>query len=314
MQPKSAEKVIQKISKSYGLSDKIEISLEANPTSSNQQKFAEFVQAGINRFSIGVQNLDNEQLQFLGREHSANEALHTVEEAMKVCSNVNLDIIYGLPHENFQKWCAHVKRVLEFQSQHISAYQLTIEPNTVFHKQVKIGQWSPLTTDAQCEYFDFICETLETYGYVNYEISNHARPGFECQHNLHVWKYGDYLGIGAGAHGRWCGIHKNYASTRAYKIPAAYINAINEYEHALFEKTSLKKGERTHEHMLMSFRLKEGIPLELVEQAIEHNLLDVKQLEQMLLNGFVHKTTSHLALTPKGWPLLDAVLERLTSP
>lgn len=260
MNPLTTETLINKVCDFFKTSsDKVEITLEANPTSSSLNKFLDFESAGINRFSIGVQSLQDKHLEFLGREHSAKEALKTVEQALKTKARINFDLIYGLPEQNLTEWLSDLSYAVSVDAGHISAYQLTIEPNTKFYSDMRKNNLTPMPNDLQADFFDATRKKLTENGYSHYEISNFAKVNQECLHNVHVWKYGSYLGIGAGAHGR---IHcKNITATQNYKLPFRYIEKVTKNQHGVFMSQETDNETALFEKILLGIRLKAGVKL-----------------------------------------------------
>ena len=273
-----------------------EITLEANPTSSAAEKFKDFVGVGVNRFSIGVQGLDETELTFLGREHTAREALAVVDMALNATPNVNFDLIYGLPHQPLARWHEQLNWAVGKGVAHISAYQLTIEPNTVFYAQVNKGTWQPVDNETEADFFDLTRRVLTEVGYENYEISNFARPGFACRHNVHVWEYKPYLGIGAGAHGRVNGF-----ATATYKMPESYMKNAAKNPFAVY--TQLDNQTADEERLMMGLRLAKGI--------IPPPRFD-NQINLLIKDGFLEKNEDgRTRLTPQGWPVLNGVLRKI---
>ncbi|MBI1363792.1 MAG: radical SAM family heme chaperone HemW [Proteobacteria bacterium] len=310
MEQRHVSAILSAIDASFGIRPETEITLEANPTSSEAEKFAAFKAAGVNRLSVGVQSLTQADLTFLGREHSATEALKTVEDALRIVGNVNLDLIFGLPGQKLENWTAQLETALGLGTPHLSCYQLTIEPGTAFYGQARKGAFTMPDSDTQADFEEATRALLSVNGYQNYEVSNYAKPGKACRHNVAVWQYGDYGGVGAGAHGRITAADGRKYATRGYKMPDKYLAAVAEVGHGWYEQIPIDLHQQAEEALLMGLRLKEGLslstlPLPLAEVA------DTKGLQQMYTLGFLQSDGNTLALTPAGWPLLDGVLRHI---
>lgn len=288
MPPKTVEAIINKIAQNWQLAPDIEITLEANPTSVEYQKFKDFKSAGINRVSIGVQSFVEEELKFLGREHSAHEATQAINYAANVFDNYSFDLIYALPSQNLKAWENQLHDALKMAKYHISLYQLTIEPNTNFyHRKVQVPR-----DDIAAEFYRLTQAITNAAGLPAYEISNHAKAGYESKHNLTYWRYEDYLGIGAGAHGRVNG----YATVMT-KSPEKWL------ENPLELSVKLTEVEKFEEQVLMGIRLKEGLPISLKPQ--------LKNLDMLVAEGFIEETESAIKATNKGFLMLNSVIEKL---
>ncbi len=314
MSEKILSDILEEVDISFSINKETEITLEANPTSSEAQKFAEFTRAGINRFSIGVQSLEQEDLKFLGREHSVAEALKTVEMALSLTPNVNLDLIYGLPHQDISKWLLNLEKLLSIGTTHLSAYQLTVEKNTQLYKSVLKGLVTELDPDSKYDFYQETCQLLEENGYTQYEVSNFAKPGYECKHNHHIWQYKPYLGIGAGAHGRIITEQDQVFATNNYKMPHTYIDKITTENSGFQSKKQLTDQEIVEETLLMSLRLKNGVNINDLNKKIQNpwqSYIDIAGLERMKKIGFLTESTETLKLTEAGQQLLDGILSEI---
>lgn len=291
MPTKLVEAIINKIAKLWILADDIEITLEANPTSVEAEKFVAFRGAGVNRVSIGVQSFDEAELKFLGREHSANEARNAIELAAKIFPRYSFDLIYALPDQSFDTWRARLTEALKLTRGHISLYQLTIEPATNFyHRKI---QTPP--DDVAADFYDLTQEICEAHNLPAYEVSNHASAGNESAHNLTYWRYGEYLGIGAGAHGRI-----NSHASAMVKSPEKWLDLVQKNGHGLEVWQKLSPAEQEEERIMMGLRLNEGIILP------EH--LDTKML---IANGLLEKIGEKTRATKQGMLVLNLVLSKL---
>jgi oxygen-independent coproporphyrinogen-3 oxidase len=295
--------------KLWGFAPGIEITLEANPTSFEAGRFAEFARAGINRLSIGVQSFDAQALAFLGRTHSVATAERVVGRAQELFGRVSFDLIYALPGQTAGEWEAQLGKALAIGTGHLSLYQLTIEPNTRFATDVRRQAFAPMDNDEAADLFA-ITEALTTAaGLPAYEISNHARPGEESRHNLAYWRYQDYVGIGPGAHGRRGGV-----ATKRMRKPENWLAAIRRQAHGIDWTRPLGRPEAATEALLMGLRLAEGIePAALAARfhLAETQLLDARRVELYRELGFVWHRGGRLGVTPAGMPVLDTILGEL---
>lgn len=258
MPPSIAESIISKVSQIASITKDTEITLEANPTSVESSKFAGFKQAGINRISIGIQSFNEHDLKFLGRKHSSKEAISALEIAGKYFDNYSFDLIYGLPDQTLDTWHKELEFALSFASKHISLYQLTIEKGTPFYSMHKKKQFTLPDQEIAADLYDLTNNMLDVKGFKLYEISNYADQGFESKHNLNYWRYGDYLGIGPGAHSRlsFCDadVYKVQAAEMIYK-PEAWLNAVSRLRNV--EILSLQDAAK--EIIMMGLRLVKGM-------------------------------------------------------
>ena len=288
MPPKMVEAIINKIAQNWQLAADAEITLEANPTSVEYQKFKDFKAAGVNRVSVGVQSFDEAELKFLGREHNANDAKNAIKYAAEVFDNYSFDLIYALTSQIPKSWAAALSEAIKLANYHISLYQLTIEHGTNFYQR-KV----PVPSDSlAAEFYEITQEITEKHGLPAYEISNHAKAGYESKHNLTYWRYTDYLGIGAGAHGR---INGN--ATVMTKSPEKWL------ENPLESITQLTEQEKFEEKVMMGIRLKEGLPIALKPR--------LQNLEMLKAEGFITETTTRITATNKGFLVLNSLIEKL---
>ncbi len=311
MPPQLVGDLLEEASKLWGLTDDIEITLEANPSSVEARNFADLADAGINRVSLGIQSLEDKALQWLGRLHGSLEALNALETAQNHFGRVSFDLIYALPGQTPNQWTDQLSRAISFGTSHLSLYQLTIEPGTRFATDVRRGVFEPLSDDEAAELFTITQELSNAAGLTAYETSNHAKPGEESQHNLTYWRYQDYAGIGPGAHGRRGG----FATTR-HKKPENFLNAVAERGHGIAEQRMLKPTEQAAEALLMGLRLAEGIDLTALESRFaipRADLIVEAKLAQYAELGLLWQDGSRIGVTTKGSPLLDALLAELVA-
>lgn len=290
----------------WGFAPGIEITLEANPSSVESDKFAALAGAGINRVSLGVQALDDAALRFLGRLHGVAEALAALDVAQRHFGRVNFDLIYARPDQTPAAWEAELRRALGFGTGHLSLYQLTIEPGTRFATMVREGAFVPLDDDAAADLFELTRTLTMAHGLPAYEISNHARPGERSRHNLAYWRYDDYAGIGPGAHGRRGGM-----ATVRHRKPENWLEAIAQHGHGLCEERVLGRAEQASEALLMGLRLTEGLDLGALAQRVGlsvANLIDADRFAFYQARGLLWQQGSRVGVTAAGMPLLDALL------
>ncbi|MFL2840240.1 MAG: radical SAM family heme chaperone HemW [Pseudohongiellaceae bacterium] len=301
--PESISYLLTNINSFIPFMQNIEITLEANPGTFEQIKFSEFHAAGINRLSIGVQSFDPAFLKKLGRVHSEHEALLAAEIALQAgFTNFNLDLMFGLPEQTAEQAITDLKQAIQLQPSHLSWYQLTIEPNTVFYNRPPA--LPPLITIEAIQ--DQGVALLETTDFKRYEVSAFSQAGKQSRHNLNYWQFGDYLGIGAGAHGKISLPHKNQIiRTKKTKQPQAYLEPNNSY---LTDVTPIPEEDLALEFMMNALRLSEGIDIEMLEERTGLNLNEISSILSKLRNkGLLQPDT--LCTTPKGYNLLNNVLQ-----
>lgn len=311
MPPDLVAALIGEAERLWGLDRKIEITLEANPSSVEAGRFADLAAAGVNRISLGVQALDDGELAFLGRLHGADEALRALETAQAHFGRVSFDLIYALPGHTPALWEQRLKRALGFGTAHLSLYQLTIEPGTRFAAEVRRGRLRPLDDDVAAALFGITQDLCAAAGLPAYEISNHARAGQESRHNLTYWRYQDYVGIGPGAHGRRGGV----ASVR-HKKPESFLQAIAAQGHGIAEARALGAEEQAAEALLMGLRLVEGVDLAALAARFglpPEALVDAGALARLELLGLVWRAGARIGVEPQGRSVLDAVLAELVA-
>lgn len=316
MEPETVAALIDGVAEHFSLSDDIEISLEANPTSAEAQSFAGYRDAGVNRLSMGVQSLRDEALRFLGREHSVSEALKTIELARGIFPNISFDLIYALPDQSLEAWHKDLTEALNLAGDHLSLYQLTIEPNTGFAGALKRREFELPKDELAEEMFELTQDLCTKAGLPAYEISNHARPGFECRHNLTYWRYGHYLGIGPGAHGR-VEIGENRQAFEQTKRPEKWLDSVQNSNQGVETTSALNdQTERAEELLLMGLRLTEGVWFRNFEAAVGSPIFEniSRDKAQMLVKaGFLEVTDYRIRATDKGRFVLNSLLAELVS-
>ena len=309
MPPELVARLLAEAEELWGFDQEIEITLEGNPSSVEAANFAALAAAGVNRVSLGVQSLRDETLRFLGRLHGAGEALEALETAQKHFGRVSIDLIYARPGQSMAEWEQELSEALALGTDHLSLYQLTIEPTTRFATDVRRGVFAPLEDDPAADLFALTRQMTAAAGLPAYEVSNHARPGQESRHNLTYWRYQDYHGIGPGAHGRRGG-----AATLRHKKPENYLAAIGEQGHGISEMRSLGRREQASEALLMGLRLAEGVDLAGMAARFgleASTLVDDAKLALYRDLGLAWSEGQRIGVTEAGMPLLDALLGEL---
>jgi len=309
MPPETVAAVIAAADAAWGLAADCEITLEANPNSVEVANFAALASAGVNRVSIGVQSFDPQILEFLGRAHSGDEARRAIASAQAHFARVSFDLIYARPGQSLAAWETELGEALAFGTGHLSLYQLTIEPGTRFATLAAKGELVIPDGDAAADLFDATQALTRGAGLPRYEVSNHARPGEESRHNLTYWRYGDYAGIGPGAHGR-----RLAQATERHKKPENFLAAVERNGHGLKVETDLPPAERATEAMLMGLRLTEGIDLSRIEarSGLERGaFVDADAVARLAGQGLIAQAGGRLRVTDEGILLLDSILSEV---
>jgi oxygen-independent coproporphyrinogen-3 oxidase len=289
----------------------IEITLEANPSSVEAARFADLAAAGVNRVSLGLQSLENEALHFLGRAHDVREGLAALEVAQSTFGRVNFDLIYARPGQSLADWESELARGLSFGTDHLSLYQLTIEPGTRFATLVAQGKLNPADPDHAADLYEQTQAMTAAAGIPAYEISNHARPGQESRHNLTYWRYGDYVGVGPGAHGRRDGL-----ATLRHRKPENWMTAVERNGHGLQGEEPLDGRDRAREALLMGLRLAEGVDLDRIARLSGlpvDMLVDRDAVARIAGHGMIRQDGQRLRVDPAGMLLLDAILPEIVA-
>ena len=307
MPPDTAAALIERIKRHWRTARKLEVTLEANPNSAEAKRFAGFAAAGVNRLSLGVQALRPDALKFLGRAHDRDEALAAIKLSQELFARTSFDLIYARPGQGLDAWGEELDEALAVAGEHLSLYQLTIEPGTAFHTRARTAELRPLDDETAAAMFELTQDRLTASGRPAYEISNHARPGAECRHNLAYWRYEDYLGIGPGAHGRVTKGGVRYA-TRQRRLPEAWLR-----QPAFEEMIAVGRETAVEEMVMMGLRLAEGIPRARLETLAECDVeaLFGVSLARLVGGGFVALDSKHLRATAAGRQRLNAVLGAL---
>ena len=304
MPPATVAAILDAAQRIWTPADDIEITLEANPSSVEAARFADLAAAGVNRVSLGLQSLDDAALKFLDRAHDVTEGLGALDTAQRHFARVSFDLIYALPDQRLPDWEGQLARALSFGTEHLSLYQLTIEPGTRFATEAAKGRLTIPDGDSAADLFEATRAMTAAAGLPAYETSNHARPGAESRHNLTYWRYGDYAGVGPGAHGRRYGI-----ATQRRKKPENWLAAVDRNGHGIEVEEPLTPHDRASEALLMGLRLREGVDLAYVARLAGGTAPIVwPAVERLAGQGFIVHAGDRLRVTEAGALLLDAIM------
>ena len=305
MDPAWAARIVAAAKGLWPAAPDLEVTLEANPTDAEARRFAAFADAGVNRLSLGVQALDDEALRFLGRNHGAAEARHAAARAARAFPRLSLDLIYARPGQTEYGWREELKAALGLGPEHLSPYQLTIEPGAAFGRAVARGAFTPADPDLGARLYEATQAALQAEGFEAYEVSNHAcGDAARSRHNLVYWRGQDYLGVGPGAHGRLTAAGGRVATETARAIPA-YLKRVRETGVGVEVRETLDKLAAAEERLLLGLRTVEGVPL------AELAALGLAKLPSLEEDGFVRLAAGRLYATAKGRPVLDRVIAEL---
>lgn len=304
MAPSTVAALIDSARRHWDASGDIEITLEANPNSVEAARFADLAAAGVNRLSLGLQSFDDHSLAFLGRAHSASEGLDALAIAQKHFKRVSFDLIYALPGQSEQCWSAMLDRALGLGTGHLSLYQLTIEPGTRFAALLASGKLTEIDPGRAADLYEITAERTAAAGLPAYEVSNHARPGEESRHNLAYWRYGDYAGVGPGAHGRRLG-----QRTERHRKPETFLAAVARNGHGMSEEEPLTALQSAHEALVMGLRLTEGVDAgALAERFRLPAVVDWAVVERLAGSGHLERSGNRIAATAAGRLVLNRVI------
>lgn len=310
MEPETVGAVLESVARHWTVPDGIEITLEANPSSVEAARFRGYRAAGVNRVSLGVQALNDADLRFLGRLHDVEGALHAIGLAREIFPRLSFDLIYARPHQTLDAWAAELDRAIGYAADHLSLYQLTIEDGTRFQLLHEAGKFVMPEPDHAADLYKLTQEVTATRGLPAYEISNHARPGAESRHNLIYWRYGEYVGIGPGAHGRFVESGERIV-TFTEKLPEAWLERVEARGHGITGGERLTRDEEADEFLLMGLRLAEGIDLARYE-SLSGRSLSSKRIAVLQEERLVAPVgNSRLRATADGMIVLDAVVADL---
>ncbi len=313
MSPDTVALVINRVRRSWSLANDVEITLEANPSSAEAGRFAGYYDAGVNRLSLGVQALDDDALTFLGRAHDVAQARAALTMAQETFSCFSFDMIYARPRHTTADWLAELHEALALGGDHLSLYQLTLEPGTPFHARAARGELVVPDGDAAAALYKATQEALELAGLAAYEISNHARSGAQSRHNLTYWRSGDYLGIGPGAHGRLT-VDGKATALRQRRTPEAWLKDVETKGHGTTEREAIEPDARAAEVLMMGLRLTEGVPLARIKARSGlafDEVVSSDRLVPLVDGGLLTLTDSHISATSAGRRVLDSLLAAL---
>ncbi|WP_337268030.1 radical SAM family heme chaperone HemW [Oryzifoliimicrobium ureilyticus] len=310
MKPETVDTILQSIAEHWHVPDGIEITMEANPSSVEAERFRGYRAAGVNRVSLGVQALNDRDLKFLGRLHNVEDALKAIRLAREIFPRMSFDLIYARPNQTVADWEAELIEAMSYAVDHLSLYQLTIEEGTPFYGLHKAGKLIVPDGDHSALLYEATQAITAANGLPAYEVSNHAKPGAESRHNLTYWRYGDYAGLGPGGHGRLSRGSEKIA-TATERNPEAWLSLVEEHGHGIIDQERLGYDEQADELLLMGLRLREGVDLARWQQLSGRDL-DPRREEMLLSHGFVERIgNSRLRCTPSGMLILDSVVADL---
>jgi oxygen-independent coproporphyrinogen-3 oxidase len=312
MPPETVAALLDRVRQHWRVRPDFEVTLEANPNSSEAARFRAFASAGVNRLSLGVQALDPVALQMLGRLHDRGEAIAAIEHARESFARFSFDLIYARPGQSLAAWRQELDDALALAGEHLSLYQLTVEPGTAFATLARRGELVLPDEELAAALYETTQDRLAAHGLPAYEISNHARPGAECRHNLAYWRYQDYVGIGPGAHGRLSRDGGQYA-TRQTRLPERWLAAVADKGTGLEEIAAIDRDSTVEEMMMMGLRLSEGVGRARLERAAGSHVeaLFGGKLAPLVDGGFLTLDQERLAATNAGRQRLNAVLAAL---
>ncbi|MXV43865.1 coproporphyrinogen III oxidase [Saccharibacter sp. 17.LH.SD] len=313
MSPDTVAALINDAQRHFSCVNDLEITLEANPTSVEADKFKAFRQAGVNRLSLGVQSLRDDTLKSLGRQHNSHQAIEALELGRSIFPRLSFDLIYARPHQTMQDWQNELRQALDLAADHLSLYQLTIEPGTQFETLHQRGDLILPEDDLAAQLYLKTREEAARYGLESYEISNYAQPHAESRHNLTYWHYGDYLGIGPGAHSR-LSLNSALLAARCHRAPEAWATLVEQHGHGTREELPLSSDIRGQEALLMGLRLRDGIQTDAFHTRTGKTLescLDLDILNACIKEDYLLYDGQCLKATLEGRLRLEALLSRL---
>lgn len=307
MPPQTVAQVLEAADSTWTIADDAEITLEANPTSAEAENFRGYRSAGVNRVSVGIQALNDADLKALGRQHSVDEGLAAFRMAAKIFPQTSYDLIYARPRQTIAGWHEELARALGEQQGHMSLYQLTIEPDTAYAALHANGKLIVPGDDLAADLYDVTQELTEAAGLPAYEVSNHAWPGRQSRHNVLYWRYGEYAGIGPGAHSRLVAADGGRIGLSTVRDPKAWQVQVGDKGHGVEDEFTVSSEEAAREKLLMGLRLNDGVALSDVD-----DLIDADRMHQLIDHGLLaNQTSDRLATTPAGRKVLNAVIREL---
>ncbi|MEM0900662.1 MAG: radical SAM family heme chaperone HemW [Pseudomonadota bacterium] len=313
MEPATVDTILNAIAQNWSAPSGIEITMEANPSSAEATRFRDYRALGVNRLSLGVQALNDADLKALGRVHSVHEALGAIKLARETFPRMSFDLIYARSGQTLSSWEAELREAIGYAADHLSLYQLTIEDNTPFKALHKSGRLIIPDDDSAADMFDLTQEVTEALGLPAYEVSNHAAPGSQSRHNLTYWRYGYYVGIGPGAHGRITPVGGERTATSTEKHPEKWRRTVMEKGHGAVEFSGLLIDDQWEEMLLMGMRLKEGLDLARLEQ-FGRRTPHVEAMQHMLDIGVIERVgNARIRATRAGVPVLNSIIAELAA-
>ena len=303
MKPDTVNSIINKISGITDFSNNIEITLEANPNSVDRERFKNFKSCGINRISIGIQSIRDNNLKFLGRSHSQYDALKAIEFAREIFDNYSFDLMYCLPGQQINEWESELNEVLKYVDYHISCYQLTIEKSTKFFNALRAEEFQMPNEEISIAMYKATYDILKLHEIKQYEISNYSRAGYECKHNLSYWKLGSYIGLGPGAHGRYIFDNKIYYTINYYN-PQKWVKYVDAYKFPIQDKKWISNKQNMMDVLTMGLRLNKGVH--------ESAITNLKSMNDLITKGFLVKgKNNYIKSTIKGRLVLNTIIQML---
>lgn len=310
MSPYFLEQIIAKIGNLWQIDDNCEITLEANPTSFEAEKFQDFKNIAINRISLGIQSLTDPNLKFLGRNHSAKEVMQVIKTTAKIFDNFSFDLIYSLPEQKLSNWQNELQKALDFQTKHLSLYQLTIEKGTKFYQQYRDGDFTMPKDNLSAKFYEKTGEIMAKNNYIDYEISNYAKKNYESQHNLAYWQSKEYLGIGAGAHSR-IKIDGIRNSIQMLALPEKWLEKVEKTGVGIQKQEKINQEEFFEEFLLMGLRLKNGLKNQDFVTNFAKNiadLIEIDQLQPLIDQNLLLCDKNQLKITQNGKLLTNRII------
>ncbi|WP_236870204.1 radical SAM family heme chaperone HemW [Candidatus Bandiella numerosa] len=303
MKPNTVDSIINKISSITDFSNNIEITLEANPNSVDRERFRDFKSCGINRVSIGIQSIRDNNLKFLGRSHSQYDALKAIEFAREIFDNYSFDLMYCLPGQQINEWESELNEVLKYVDYHISCYQLTIEKSTKFFNALRAEEFQMPNEEISIAMYKATYDILKLREIKQYEISNYSRAGYECKHNLSYWELGSYIGLGPGAHGRYIFDNKIYYTINYYN-PQKWLKYVDTYKFPIQDKKEISNKQNMMDVLTMGLRLNKGIHASAIT--------NLKSMNDLITKGFLVKgKNNYIKSTIKGRLVLNTIIQML---
>ncbi len=303
MKPDTVNSIINKISGITDFSNNIEITLEANPNSVDRERFKNFKSCGINRVSIGIQSIRDNNLEFLGRSHSQYDALKAIEFAREIFDNYSFDLMYCLPGQQINEWESELNEVLKYVDYHISCYQLTIEKSTKFFNALRAEEFQMPNEEISIAMYKATYAILKLHEIKQYEISNYSRAGYECKHNLSYWELGSYIGLGPGAHGRYIFDNKIYYTINYYN-PQKWLKYVDTYKLPIQDKKEISNKQNMMDVLTMGLRLNKGVH--------ESAITNLKSMNDLITKGFLVKgKNDYIKSTIKGRLVLNTIIQML---